>query len=191
MADQPQSLTLHLPAWITHYMQTVDTLEHPIERMRFVLGAAQRNIAHGGGPFAAAVFEAHSGTLISLGVNLVVQEGLSTLHAEMVALMLAQRIVGSYNLTAHGEYQLISSCEPCAMCLGALPWSGIRSLICAAQDADARAAGFDEGDKPPHWQQNLQSRGIEVVESLLRAEAADQLRRYSDQGALRYNGGVA
>lgn len=191
MADQPQCLTLHLPAWMSRYLQTADTFQTPAQRMRFVLGAAEQNITHGGGPFAAAIFETGSGTLISLGVNLVIAEGLSILHAEIVALMLAQRVVGTFNLAAHGNYQLVSSCEPCAMCLGAIPWSGIRSLICGAHDADARAVGFDEGDKPPQWEQGLRRRGIEVVASLLRSEAADQLRRYKDQGGVRYNGGVA
>jgi len=67
--------------------------------MSFVIEAAQLNISKStGGPFAAAVFETESGKLVSLGVNLVTSEGLSILHAEIVAFALAQKKIGSYDL---------------------------------------------------------------------------------------------
>jgi tRNA(Arg) A34 adenosine deaminase TadA len=74
------------------------------------------------------------------------------------------------------------------MCLGALPWSGVARVVTAARDEDARAVGFDEGDKPAGWTASLQVRGIEVVGDVRRAEAAEVLRAYQRLGGLIYNG---
>ena len=41
--------------------------------------------------------------------------------------------------------EMVASTQPCAMCLGATPWSGIRRLVCGARDEDAEEIGFDEG----------------------------------------------
>ena len=73
------------------------------------------------------------------------------------------------------------------MCFGAVPWSGVKSLICGARKKDAEAAGFDEGDKPDHWVRSLQRRGIVVQCSVLRAEAASVLADYKDSGGAIYN----
>ena len=74
------------------------------------------------------------------------------------------------------------------MCLGAIPWSGISSLVIGARDKDARKIGFDEGDKPDNWLQNLQSRSISVTRDVLRDKARDVLQRYIDEGGIIYNG---
>ena len=58
-------------------------------------------------------------------------------------------------------------------------------------DEDARAVGFDEGDKHPDWPARLQARGIEVVRDIRREEAAAILRRYAAGGGVIYNGMVA
>jgi tRNA(Arg) A34 adenosine deaminase TadA len=84
-------------------------------------------------------------------------------------------------------HELVSSTEPCAMCLGAIPWSGVRGLVCGARDEDARAAGFDEGTKPANWAKALDERGIEVVRDVLRDEAREVLRSYVSGGGTIYN----
>ena len=73
---------------------------------------------------------------------------LSLAHAEMVAVSLAQSAIGNWNLGSTGDAQLVTSCEPCAMCFGAVPWSGVSSIIWGASKEDAEERGFDEGDKP-------------------------------------------
>lgn len=140
-----------------------------------------------GGPFGAVVAHEQTGEVVSVGINLVTTAGLSIAHAEMVALSLAQLSKGQWNLSQTGPMQLITSCEPCAMCFGALPWSGISSLVCGARKQDAEAAGFDEGDKPDEWVESLQRRGIEVQRGVLRSEAAGVLAYYSDNGGQIYN----
>jgi tRNA(Arg) A34 adenosine deaminase TadA len=160
------------------------------DRMTLAITLAANNIKNNGGPFGAAVFENKSGQLIAPGINLVLQTNCSVVHAEIVAIMLAQQQLESFDLSAAGlpDYELVSTTEPCAMCLGAIPWSGISSLVCGARDEDARAIGFDEGDKPKDWYQKLQSRGIFVTRDILRDKAKMVLQRYVDEGGIIYNG---
>jgi tRNA(Arg) A34 adenosine deaminase TadA len=103
----------------------------------------------------------------------------------MLALSLAQRALGDWNLGARQAVQLVTSCEPCAMCFGAIPWSGVSSLLWGARKEDAEAAGFDEGDKPADWAATLEARGIRTRGGVLRDEAAAVLRHYaSGNGAI-------
>lgn len=187
----PTSITLPLPSWLSERLPPPEaTFPAREDRMRLVIGLARENTVRGtGGPFAAAVFDASSGRLISAGVNLVTSLNCSIAHAEIMAIMLAQQRAGTYDLGGPGgpPLELVSSTEPCAMCLGAIPWSGVRRLICGASEADAVEIGFDEGAKPHAWQQKLEEGGIEVVRNVCREEAAAVLRQYADQGGVIYN----
>ena len=45
-----------------------------------------------------------------------------------------------YDLGGLGDgraFELVTTTEPCAMCLGAIPWSGLSSVVCGARDQDA------------------------------------------------------
>ena len=184
------SLTIRLPDWVEAYCQSLPPVVERIEdRLRLAIELARRNVAEGtGGPFGAAVFSA-SGRLVAAGVNLVVTSRCSLLHAEMVALALAQQREGRFDLSAGGrfQYELCASSEPCAMCFGAIPWSGVSRLVCGARVEDAEEVGFDEGPKPEHWAEALASRGIGVVRDLLREEAVAVLRQYAARGGCVYN----
>jgi tRNA(Arg) A34 adenosine deaminase TadA len=174
--------SIELPGWISDSVhKTAAVISSPEDKMRFVIELSRRNVREGtGGPFAAAVFERNTGRLISAGVNLVVSSGFSLAHAEIIALSLAQKSLSQYRLSNRRgfSYELYSSCQPCAMCLGAIPWSGVSHLVCAAQEEDARAAGFDEGHKPDNWEKGLLQRGIQVHLDVLRQEAAPVLTEY-------------
>jgi tRNA(Arg) A34 adenosine deaminase TadA len=188
----PQTvITLSLPPWLESALPPPDTAFTAVEdRMRFVIGLAEQNIAAGtGGPFAAAVFNGGTGRLMTAGVNLVISLNSSIAHAEIIAIMLAQQRAGTYDLGGGGmpPLELVTSSEPCAMCLGAIPWSGVRRLICGATGEDVTGIGFDEGAKPAGWQRELEERGIAVVQNVCRAEAAAVLRRYVEQGGMIYN----
>jgi len=190
--EQPASLRIDLPDWLAGFAADYPHGGDRDARMGFVIQAARRNVLEkSGGPFAAAIFERDSGKLVSLGVNLVTTQHCSILHAEMVAIALAQRALGSWDLAAEGlaPHELVTSTEPCAMCLGAVPWSGVRRLVCGARDADARAAGFDEGAKVADWQGALAARGIAVITDVLRDEAAAVLAAYARDGGTLYNAG--
>ena len=180
---------IELPGWVTDFVENWhEPLSTTSQRMKLAIALSEENIRQQtGGPFAAVVVNEKTSELVSVGINLVTTAGLSIAHAEMVALSLAQAAIGEWNLSHAGHLQLVTSCEPCAMCFGAVPWSGVKSLICGARKKDAEAAGFDEGDKPDHWVRSLQRRGIVVQCGVLKSEAAAVLASYGDNGGAIYN----
>ena len=183
------TVTVELPAWVDEL--DLDR-EYPTqeERMRLVVELSRLNVERGtGGPFGAAVFDLSTNRLVAPGMNLVVPSNCSVAHAEMVAIMIAQQVVGDFDLGGDGKpaYELLASTEPCAMCFGATPWSGVRRLVCGARDEDARAVGFDEGAKLSEWALALEDRGIAVERDVLREEAAAVLRHYAAGGGRIYN----
>ena len=183
-------VTLRLPGWVGETSGGDLVLPSVEDRMRFVVELSRLNVRNGtGGPFGAAIFESDTGRLLAPGVNLVVGSGCSVFHAEMVAIMVAQRVVGTFDLGGEDlpPYELVASTEPCAMCLGATPWSGVRHLVCGARDEDARAVGFDEGAKMAEWVGSLEERGISVELGVLRDEAVAVLREYAERGGEIYN----
>jgi tRNA(Arg) A34 adenosine deaminase TadA len=184
------ALHIALPDWLTQAGGACGSLATEAERMAFVVELSRRNVeTRSGGPFAAAVFEIASGRLVAAATNLVVASNCSAAHAEVLALSFAQQARGDHDLGAAGlpPVELVGSCEPCAMCLGAIGWSGVRRVVCAATGADAELIGFDEGPKPADWAGELRHRGIEVVEGVLRAEAVAVLLTYRQLGGLIYN----
>ena len=186
-------VVLQLPGWIESTLVEAEQVYPTVEeRMLLIINLAQLNVEHEtGGPFGAGIFGSKTGRLISAGVNLVESANCSLAHAEMVAIAVAQRVIGSYDLSSKKDraYELVTSTEPCAMCLGAIAWSGVRSVVCGARDEDARSIGFDEGHKPPDWVRSLESRGISVVRDVLREQAKAVLLEYSRRGGLIYNPG--
>jgi tRNA(Arg) A34 adenosine deaminase TadA len=185
-------VTLRLPDWVEDLLPRSEDRIFPTveERMRFAIELSRSNIHKGsGGPFGAAIFERETGRLLAPGVNLVTSLECSVFHAEMVAIMVAQSVIGDFDLGGPGRpsYELVASTEPCAMCLGATPWSGVRHLVCGARDEDAERVGFDEGAKPSEWVPTLERRGITVQRDVLREEAASVLREYAESGGEIYN----
>lgn len=160
----------------------------PESRTRHVIAWSEWNVSRGEGPFAAGVFDLITGTCVSAGVNRVVSSLCSLAHAEVMALMLAQQALSTYRLAEKGRFVLTTSAEPCAMCFGAIPWSGVSRVEYGATREDVEAIGFDEGPKPADWIDALLERDIEVVGPVLRAEAAAVLQAYAGRGGELYNG---
>jgi len=183
-------IELKLPGWIETILPEPDhVFKDSQERMQLAIKLAGLNVEHKtGGPFGAAVFDNHTGKLIAPGVNLVTHVNCSAAHAEIVAISIAQKVLNTYDLGAEGlpACELATSTEPCAMCLGAIPWSGIRSLVCGSRDEDARKVGFDEGAKPADWTKNLKARGITVQQDILRDDAKAVFEKYRDSGGIIY-----
>ena len=187
-----KSLTLSLPEWIDDFLKEYQfPLVSNEERMRFVLKLTLQNIEKTtGGPFGAAVFERESGQLVSVGVNVVLKQGCSAAHAEMMAIMLAQKELGTHDLgiAELPEFQLVTSGKMCAMCLGSVVWSGVREVLASAQPEDVEnIVGFDEGPAPADYDQQLEKRGISIIPSFLREEGCEVLHRYVDLEGVVYN----
>ncbi len=182
--------TCTLPSWVDDMVDFDRPYPTAEDKMQLAIDLATRNIDEmHGGPFGAAVFDDTTHRLIGPGVNLVIPASNPTAHAEIVAVGVASARLGQYDLGANGSRPttLAASTEPCAMCLGAMPWSGVSTLIVGARDEDARAIGFDEGSKPDDWVAYLEGRGIAVQMDVLREDASDVLRRYMFTGGEIYN----
>ena len=178
-------MVLAVPAWIDEVVRGFrGALETDDERMTLTVALAQQNVERGGGPFGATVFLGSQ--LVAAGVNLVLGTGLSIAHAEIVAMMRAQRALLDSPRSAGGRYTLVASTEPCCQCFGALVWSGIEHLTCGANTADAEAIGFDEGPKPTAWVEALEARGISVTQGVRRDEARAVLTDYVRRGGTIY-----
>lgn len=103
------------------------------------IALAARNVADGGGPFGAIVV-APDGREFA-GVNRVTRDNDPTAHAEVVAIRIAARELGTFDLTGCVLY---ASCEPCPLCLSAALWARLDRVEFAADRHDAARAGFDD-----------------------------------------------
>lgn len=189
----PLGFSLDLPDWVSAELEALpEYLPDLRARMTMVLRFARLNTVHqSGGPFAAGVFERDSGRMISIGVNRVVPRNCSSAHAEVMALSLAQQRLGVYDLGGPGipAHQLVVNWSPCAMCFGAVLWSGIRSLAIAGADVEMMTiTGFDEGPMPADWQGEMARRGIELIEGVMREEALADFRAFAATNPEVYNG---
>jgi len=185
--------TVTLPDWaIEAQARLPDYMPSIIDQMREVIRFSQMNIDNQtGGPFAAGVFERDSGRRIVLGVNRVVPSNVSSAHAEVVTLSLAQQILKNWDLGSGSlpALQLVVNWRPCAMCYGATLWSGIKSLVIAgSDDACEKITGFDEGPMHPQWKEELMKRGISIHDNVLYDEAIKVFKNFRDSGFVVYNG---
>jgi tRNA(Arg) A34 adenosine deaminase TadA len=183
-------VVVEYPAWVEELIDWDGHLASDEERMQLAIRLSRENVERGtGGPFGAIIVERDSGRLVSVGMNSVVRLSNCTLHGEMVAFMMAQQRLESYTLGAPGlpVHDLFTSCEPCAMCLGAALWSGVRRIVCGALREDATRLDFEEGPVFPQSHKYLEDRGIEIVRGVLREEARAVLERYRAKGGKIYN----
>lgn len=160
-----------LPDWLKNYQYSSYLTQ--TDKMALAIDLARKNIENKtGGPFGAAIFCENK--LVSVGVNLVVSQNCPIYHAEMIAIILADK-------RDFKDCELFTSVAPCAMCLGATGWANFKRIICGAREEDARAIGFDEGEKPENWQTKFN-----IVEDVLRDESIEVLKTYKKNGGEIY-----
>ena len=176
-------IVISVPGFIDELVEQAGALDDETARVRLAIRLSHENVQRGGGPFGAVVMA--ESAVIAGGVNLVLSSAQSIAHAEIVALMRAQQALRQ-DASARGPLTLYTSTEPCCQCFGALVWSGITRLVCAASTRDAEAIGFDEGPKPQAWTQELERRGISVALGVCGAEASAVLQEYAQRGGHIY-----
>ncbi len=189
----PSKIELTQPDWLVREFQKLPAQIADVpDRMRVVIRFSRLNFERQtGGPFAAGIFEEESGRVVALGVNRVVPDNVSSAHAEILAISLAQCVLKTFDLGGPQlpAHQLVVNARPCAMCFGAIPWSGVRSVVIGATGQQVeQLTGFDEGPIHPQWQQQLRDRGIRVMENILVEEAVDVLKEFGASGQPVYNG---
>jgi tRNA(adenine34) deaminase len=85
-------------------------------------------------PFAAEIVHSVTGERIMRALNAVARQNDPSAHAELRAVRLACRKLGSYSLKG---YTLYSTCEPCPMCMANALWAGLDRVVYGATIADA------------------------------------------------------
>jgi tRNA(Arg) A34 adenosine deaminase TadA len=129
-------------------MNTVD-----IDFLRAAIKAAQRARDNGDQPFGAVLVDS-DGQLLLEAENSICTEGDCTAHAETnIARMASQKFDSKFLETC----TLYASTEPCAMCAGAIYWSGVGRVVFAL---GSERFGRLRGDDPPASSIDLSCREV-------------------------------
>lgn len=115
-----------------------------ISRLRDAIDAANAAVINGNHPFGAVLADA-SGEVVLTAENTVNTDNDCTAHAETNLVRAAWKKFGAERL---GEYTLYTSCEPCAMCSGAIYWSGIGTMVFAMTEKDLSQLTGDHEENP-------------------------------------------
>lgn len=139
------------------------------ECMKVALLEAKKAFAENEVPVGAALFI--NGELIAKGRNKVFQTNDATMHAEIICLKEASKILNDYRLT---NATLYITLEPCAMCAGAIHNFRLKKVVYGAKDLRVGAGGtlynlFD-GRHPIHK--------VEIQGGLKEKESAELLRKF-------------
>jgi tRNA(Arg) A34 adenosine deaminase TadA len=125
-AAMSASTALKAAARAAHYLQ-------------LAISKTREGIAAGQTPFGAViVFEQQ---VVAASHNLVWATCDPTAHAEIIAIREAARILRRIDLSGCTIY---TTTEPCPMCLSAIHWAKLDSVVYGATIADAASAGFCE-----------------------------------------------
>ncbi len=139
--------------------------------LRRVIALALRSREEGNHPFAAIVVDG-KGNVLAEAMN--DSHADCTGHAELVAVRAAS---SKFNAAHLREATLYSSAEPCAMCAGAIYWSGVSRVVYALSEQRLLSL---TGNHPENPTLSLPcrevfargQRAIEVVGPMLEDEAA-------------------
>ena len=113
-----------------------ETSVQDLERtwMNEAIDLATESVRNGGGPFGALI--ARGGEIVAIGNNNVTSHLDPTAHGEVSAIRAACQKLGSFSLEG---CVLVTSCEPCPMCLSSALWARVDRVVYAADRHDALA----------------------------------------------------
>jgi len=148
--------------------------EQDLQFLRRAIELAREARRDGRHPFGALIVNERGEVIVEALNNAVRPQGDPTQHAETVACAAAARMLGDAELA---RCTLYTSTEPCAMCAGAIYWTGIGRVVFAlAESGLLRFTGSHEEnptlDLPCREVFARGQRQVEVVGPLLEDEAA-------------------
>ena len=98
-------------------------------------------------------------------------------HAELRAIEDAMQHLGGHLCAEGGKgCTIYTSCEPCAMCMGAILYTGIDRLVYAATLEDSKECVNEILAKAEEVANACKNRKIEIVKELHREQAAEILK---------------
>ena len=103
-------------------------------------------------------------------------------HAELRAIEDAMEEMGGH-LCAEGGHgaTIYSSCEPCAMCMGAILYTGISRLVYGATLEDSAECVNDILASSEDVANACHNRTIEIVPEFMRSEAKEVLNKWKEK----------
>jgi len=108
--------------------------------MELALRSAYKGASAGeGGPFGACVVK--KGEVVSIAHNRVLKSKNPTQHAEVLAIGLASKKLGTHVLKG---CEIYSTTEPCPMCFSAIHWAQIDKVYFGTTVTDVQKLGFNE-----------------------------------------------
>ena len=113
-------------------MPPEDVTEQDLIFLRCAIELAREARNDGRHPFGALIVNERGETIVAARNNAVRPKGDPTQHAEMLACGEAARLLPEAELA---KCTLYTSTEPCAMCAGALYWTGIGRVVFALAEA--------------------------------------------------------
>ena len=133
--------------------------------MELAIAKAREGMRRGQAPFAACI--AKGGRIVSCEHNSVWKDTDITAHAEINAIRLACRRLGTIDLSG---CEIYCTCEPCPMCFSAIHWAGMGRAFYGARIADAKKCGFGELEIPSKRMRQLGKSRMKITGGVLDGE---------------------
>ena len=147
------------------------------QAMELAIGEAQAGIDQGQSPFGCCIVK--DGRVVACAHNTVWATGDPTAHAEVNAIRLAARHLGTIDLSGCTLY---TTCEPCPMCYSAAHWARVSKVVFGARIEDAQAAGFNELVICAERMRSFSGDGLDLVADFMAEECRQVFRRWAEQG---------
>ncbi len=162
-------------------MNNTPVTESDLKFLHQAINVSRRSRENGNHPFGA-ILVSSDGALLLEAENTVNTSRDATGHAEINLMRLASQQFSSDILATSTLY---SSCEPCAMCAGAIYWTGVGRLVYALSETKLyEMTGANTENPTMHLEcREVLSRGqrkIEVLGPALEIEAAAVHARFWD-----------
>ena len=155
-------------------MNTVD--ETDLRHLRMAIELSRQAKAKGNGAYGAVLVGA-GGEVLAEAENTQVTECDGTGHAEM---NLVRQAGSAFDRATLADATLYASAEPCAMCAGAIFWSGVKRVVYALGSERNYALLPPSGDELRIGCReilNRGGRGVEVAGPALEDEAEQVFRQ--------------
>ena len=134
-----------------------------------------------GGPFGACVVR--NGEILSVAHNTVLRDHDPTCHAEMNAIRLACKQIGSHILTG---CEIYTTAEPCPMCLAAIYWARLDKIYVGVDKAIAAKFGFDDAKFYDELLLQDQKREVPSEKGILAKESEEVFQHWKAIGGVLY-----
>ena len=150
-------------------------MENNEKFMRLAIKKSLESVDNGGGPFGAVVVK--DGEVVAVASNSVTLDNDPTAHAEVNAIRMACKKLGTFDLSG---CEIYASCEPCPMCLASIYWARIGKLYYANTKVDADKIGFSDSFIYEEFAKPESERSIKVVK-MLRNEAIKAFENWKNK----------